>query len=248
MKKNGLAIFTIILLGLSSCNFYKPTVINAPVLEEKGEINVGVSVGSSSDFNLSYSATDHIAVIAKAGTSYTQELSVDNGTGTEKIYEFNNNHYEGAIGYYSSQDDDLFYNVFLGYAAGEAGSFVDDATVGLLFLDGGFQAQYSGLFLQTSVHANLSNVAFMGLVAKINSLKFSDFEYTFDPTINGRYEVREDQNIVGQIALDFNFKGDRVGGFTQLQYAFDNNNEEYFTTRKLGFYGGIYLRIGALLK
>ncbi|MFT6166752.1 MAG: hypothetical protein ACJASF_001445 [Vicingaceae bacterium] len=51
--KNIVVLFVAI-VPLSSCNFYKPAMMNAPVLEEKVELTLGVSAGNGTDVAASY--------------------------------------------------------------------------------------------------------------------------------------------------------------------------------------------------
>lgn len=89
------------IVTLSSRNFYKPATMNAPVLEEKGEINLGVSVGNGADVTASYAITDFLAVSSRFTTNATLTYEVSNFDSTQKFTAKNHN-YELALGYYNN--------------------------------------------------------------------------------------------------------------------------------------------------
>lgn len=250
MKKQQLLLATIILFALSSCRFYKSTSLNAPVLQEKGEINLGISSISSTDLNASYAITDNIAVMGSYGNTYSIESETTDQNGDKIKDNLKNNKYEGGLGYYSNKDEKYFYNVFAGYAAGNSGSFLDN----LLDIDStddeevGLSAEFNGPFIQSGVHVLAGDQTYVGLIGRLNHFTFSDFRSSavFD---NGeKIEVGDKTALIGQVGLDLNIKGDVLGGGTQLSYTFHDNKEDYFTARKLNIHFSLYLRIEALFK
>lgn len=245
MKTSKITLIALLFASLCSCNFYKPTLINAPVLEEKGQLEVGVSIGSSADAIVSYAITDNIAIMGSAGTSGTLEVEINTTPpGSTEKYTFENNKYEGAVGYYKNTDDSFFFNVFAGYAAGKAGTIGNNFSL----IESGYGANYQGFFSQASIHTKVGSQSYFGLLLRGNHFDFDDFNYAFDPTIDGRYLVKDPNSLIGQVALDFTIKGEKLGGFWQIQYAFHDNDELYMTLRELGIHFGVYLRLGDLFR
>ena len=247
MKIAKLLSFISLFAFISSCTFYKPTVMNAPILEEKGELNVGVSAGNSFDFNASYTITDHFAVIANAGNSYNITYTLDTGfTGTTEKFKFKNYKYEMAGAYYNHWDDQFYLNSSLGYARGASGSLTDDID-GFGILNGAFGGNYNLFFLQSSMHVKFDDIAYFGLVGRINSINYNDFDHVFDAAGASGLASGESY-LVSQVALDFNVKGEKIGGFAQMQFAFHNGSDQYFSVRRLGLHAGVYLRLGEIFK
>lgn len=114
MARHLFKFFFYIIIGILiwSCNpYYHPTVVNAPVITQKndGELGIQRSVTSGLDIQASYSPFENIAV--------TGNYSTDKYNSSKQ----NHSMLEGAVGGYKSIDQydyDLVLNGFLGYGRG----------------------------------------------------------------------------------------------------------------------------------
>ncbi len=231
---------------LSSCNFYKPAMINAPVLEEKGEVQLGISIGNGTDFTASYAITDHIAVSSRFTSN--ANLSYE-ATRFDSVITFDatNHNYELAIGYYNANNDNYILSVFGGYAMGKTGFLDTD----LLFFDDDFAigADFNSIFVQGSGFVKLDENNFIGLLAKFNSLNYRNYRYSSFFSDREIAFIPADENyFVGQVSIQYSHKGPKVGALAQLQYAFTNSNSQYFTVRQFGVHVGVYFRLNEIFR
>ena len=249
--KNLVVLFCAI-VTLSSCNFYKPAVINAPIFKERGEIELGVSVGNGTDITAGYSITDHIAVSGR----FTSNINLDSETsvGDSVISEFSapNYNYEFAVGYFN--DNDKFnYSVYAGYLLGKTAALNDEFfTDENNFLFGeelSIAADMSSFFVQASGFYNIDDQSHIGLVTRFNVLEFDNFR-TSQFFTNNATDIKPSNTsqTVGQVGFQYNLKLDHFGFMAQLQYAFSGSSDPYFTLRQTGVHIGAYIRIGELLK
>lgn len=216
------------------------------MLEEKGEFNLAIGTGSSLDLVGSYAISDNIGVIASLSDTYTTEISTTDLSNNKKvILELPNNKYEAAVGYLNNIDEKFYYSGYLGYAFGKSGSINDDFFDGISFLEFGYTSNFNGPFIQSAMHAKVSDEFSIGLIGRLNSFQFTDFKYSSNQQVNSDF-IKDKNNLIGQIGLDLKLKGEFISYFFQAQYSFDDNSEKFFTTRKNGFYGGVSFRIDYL--
>lgn len=247
MSKTNLLISLLVMVSLSSCRFYKSTSINAPILEEKGDLEVTTSFISSLDFKASYAITDHIAVIGAHGNNFTSTSTRDSVEVKSR-----NNRTDLGLGFYNTNKK-VYYSTFFGYGLGHSSTPIDDLSeidsiiFEIDFLD--FGARFNGPFIQASTHIKSDNDLFLGLVARADYLTFSDFMNPEIYNLNGRNVAQQDNSFwVGQVGLDLNYRRERFGGGLQMSYTFHNSNAIYFTARRININLGFYARLGEILK
>jgi len=242
-----LVLYTIFMM--SSCTFYKPSVLTTPIVEKKGEVIVGGSIGSTSDGYLLVSPVKHLAVMAEAGVANTIE-STTTVNGEEITNEVSNNNYEFSAGFYDSLSNEVLYQVYAGYAFGKSGSLFEDA--GFTVLDGLYSAEYTNPFLQANMQFQLNYNLYLGLSARANFLEFSDFEAFEDSAfVSGttiEAGIDDPSKFVGQFGVDFRYRGDNFGAFAGMQYAFSPDESGYFDVRNYGIHFGIYLRVDSFFR
>lgn len=243
--KNLVLLFSII-VTLSSCNFYKPAMINAPILEERGEAEVGVSIGNGTNITASYAIGRHLAVSGRF-TSFSNINYEITSTDTT-VFEFNapNYNYELAVGYFNATES-FNYSIYAGYLMGKTASLNEGFLTSNEDLAIG--ADISSFFVQGSAFANLDGESYIGLVARFNALNFTDFTTSEIFSNNTTaFSPANNNQIVGQVGLQYNLKKDKFGLMGQFQYAFTDSPDSYFTLRKVGIHVGAYLRIGEFLR
>lgn len=241
-------ILALSIVTLSSCNFYKPAMINAPVLEEKGELNLGISAGNGTDVTASYSITNHLAVSASLTSNLNVSTTTTSSTGEESTFNANNLKYDVALGYFNSQEDAFNYNFFAGYSAGQTGALLSGEG-DIIFLDEFFiSAQYTSFFVQGAGFSNVGGDNYIGLVAKVTALEFSKFKTSTLLNNTSDFFPSDKTQTVGQVGIQYNYKGEKFGFSTQLQYAFTDSNDSYFTLRQAGIHVGAYFRLSEMFK
>ena len=243
--KNFLLLLTAI-VTLSSCNFYKPAVINAPVFEERGEAELGVSVGNGTDITAAFAITDHIALSGRytSNINLNSEITVNDTAVSD--FDAPNYNYEFAVGYFNS-DEKFNYSIYTGYLIGKTASLNEDfLTTGE---DLSIAADMSSIFVQASGFAYIDDESSIGLVTRINFLEFDNFtssEFLTNNTMS--FAPGNKSQFVGQVGLQYNLKLEKFGLMSQLQYSFSGSTDNYFTVRKLGLHFGAYIRVGEFFR
>ncbi len=114
-------LFFVSVFGLSSCGVYRQNVVNAPLMQEKGQAQISGSVGFTGfDGQLAYAATKKIALMA----NYS-----DLGTKRENFSSVNysidkHNFYELGAGYFKKNKSRLISEYFLIAGKGMTSHFV----------------------------------------------------------------------------------------------------------------------------
>lgn len=246
----NLVLLCSVIVTLSSCNFYKPAMINAPILEEKGELNLGVSVGNGTDLTASYAITDYLAVSSRFTTNANLTYEVTTFDSTQKFTAKNHN-YELALGYFNANNEAYNLSFFAGYAMGKTGTLDDNLGDGLVFFAEEFAigADFTSFFIQGAAFANINKENHIGLVFRVNALEYSNFRYSvfFNNDVSS-FNFSDKTQTVGQAGIQYNYKGKKVGFMSQLQYGFTDSNDDYFTVRGLGVHVGAYFRLNEIFK
>ena len=76
----------VIIVTLNSCNFYRPSMLNAPVLEKKGEAVVGAAIVNEFNISGAYAITDRFSIAGNAAFHGGEFSSGDFGNGQETVY------------------------------------------------------------------------------------------------------------------------------------------------------------------
>lgn len=247
--RTSLPLLLLALIGMSSCTFYKPTLLTTPVVEEKGEVILGGSTISSTDGFIVFSPIQNVSILAEASSAYSVGYTTTDFNGEETSREVKNLNYEFALGYYDRINDNFVYNIYAGYAFGESGSLFEDA--GFTVLDGLYSAEYTNTFVQGTINSDLGNNLFLGFNLRTNFLNYSNFD-AFSDSLSPQSSVSEGiddpSKFVGQVGIDLQYKGGTFGGFGGMQYGFSPDESGYFSVREWGINLGVYLRIDALFK
>ncbi len=245
--KNLVLLFSV-LVTLSSCNFYKPAMIHAPVIEEKGELNLGVSTGNGTDVAASYAITNHLAVTSSFTSNWNITSTTTTPAGEEQKFIAKNFKYDAAIGYFNSEENSFNYNFFAGYSAGQTGAIIDIQN-DIIFLDELYvSAKYNSFFLQGGGFTNIGDKNYIGVIAKVSALEFSNFRYSTILSVTSNYYPSDVTQTVGQAGIQYNYKGQKFGFLGQVQYAFTDSSDKYFTLRKWGVHVGAYFRFNEMFK
>jgi hypothetical protein len=242
----------------SSCSFYKPLTLTAPVLEEKGELHVGGNLGSSADAYLVYSPLKYLFTKVQYGSSYSITYDSEQN-GVQESIKVRNNSFEAGIGYYNKIVPAVRYQLFAGYARGNSGASFDDFVLSSdLDNSGVYGAEYDNRFIQSTLHFDLRNNLFLGLTGRLNFLEFSNFKSRSDsigyvlffpvPIQEDIYDFEDRQKLAYQFAIDLTLKKKEYGLFTQLHFAGSNEESDDFSVRGLGIHFGLFMRIDAFFK
>ena len=122
MKKHLLFLIGICgAIAFTSCSsMYIPSMVNAPLLENKGEIQGEVSLSTNAiQLGGGYAITDHIAAMANVNISYGNftnfyDIYTSKDADSSKLADltnygkFNNRHYEVGLGYYNMFNSEHF--------------------------------------------------------------------------------------------------------------------------------------------
>lgn len=114
MKKVYFSLITFIGL-LNSCGLYRQNVINVPLFQEKGQVQVGGYVGfTGCDGQVAASLTKSVAVIGNyAMQNRTTNYSTNNYT------KLNHQFYELGVGHFRKKSNDFIHEYFMLYGQGK---------------------------------------------------------------------------------------------------------------------------------
>jgi len=233
---------------MSSCSFYNPISTNVPSYEKKGEINVGVNLGTSADIQVSTNPIEHLSIIGTASTSgqITNKNGSENNLPDSLQYAYSRNQFELGVGYYYMLTENIQHDFHIGYGIGSAAKRDD------MFSDeSAYRADVSNLFIQSSLIVKLDDDVKGYLSSKFNYLTISNYEQTYtDPNQFRFTDERQFNNEsywlnqfgIGLIAelgpLQLSAQG-------QLNFRFTNNL--ILDERPLGIYVGVNFNIADIV-
>lgn len=230
----------VVLATFSSCTFYNPIYTNTPSYEEVGEINLGVNLGTTADVNFSSNPVEHLSIIADA--SYSGQITNQTGRFANpdafELYQFDQYQVQAGVGYYYKIMDNVQHDFHVGYGFGDAAE---------TYNSGAIQADFTNLFIQSSIVFALDETAKAVISSKFNRLTFTDFvyarEYEFDdiPEFNDQQRYWLNQFGLGLIIpygpLEFSAQG-------QINIPFARDVEEI--DRPIGAYVGVTFNINEI--
>lgn len=235
-----------IIIVLTSCNFYKPTSVFNPKLENKGDLNINGSVGSSLELNAAFAVSDKIGIFASATDSYSLEYEIQNSnTGIIEQFRIPNNRYDIGIGKFMVDSTDFSWSAYGGYSVGNAGTLEDFFFNNILIDDYGYRSKFHGPFLQASVSSTFKKKSYLSFLGKLNYLRFYDFEFTTQE--RNRY-LADEWNWVYQLGLELGSFNRRVGSNVQINYALTNGNENYLSARNVNVNFNLFIKINTRKK
>jgi len=169
------------LLSFSCSPYHIPSSVNTPILEERGDVNIGGNFGSFNNINLHSSVAlgDHTAMIASGQVlKYNSDPDFDFG-GSSGSDELVNRQYFGELGFgLYGKAKSLLVNGFAGLGRGKIDNdyYINDGNT----LDSRVNGVYNKGFFQTTVmfHKERFNA---GAVGKFNYL------WTNDMDVEGEY-------------------------------------------------------------
>lgn len=134
------AILVIMILFNSCATVYIPNAANVPLIGEKGEVQAGITTGTSNlDFQSAYGLTDNIAIMANATYSNKTSDSINYhkhfmGEGAvgyfKKVGRSGRLEVYGGMGYGSTTDNEENYSFSGDYAKGDYAKFFVQANIG----------------------------------------------------------------------------------------------------------------------
>lgn len=251
MKNSYFFLFVCLLsIGLSSCSFYNPISTNIPSYQKKGEINLGVNLGTSADVQISANPINHLSIIGTASTSgnITNENNRNNITPDSVRYNYNRNQFELGVGYYYYLTDKIQHDFHVGYGIASAAKrddiFSDDNNYA-------YRADVSNFFIQSSLVIDL-DVDVKGFISsKFNYLSISNYEESFDRTVQGYqyFTPYYDENYwLTQLGIGFIVDLGPLQVMAQGQLNFRFTNELFIEERPLGLYAGVNFNIADIIK
>jgi len=250
MKNSKLSFFcSFLAIALSSCSFYNPISTNVPSYEKKGEVNVGVNLGTSADVQLSTNPINHLSIIGTASTSgaITNDQGDFSNSADSLDYKFNRYQFELGLGYYYMLTDKIQHDFHIGYGIGSAAKKDD------FFSDeSAYQADFSNIFIQSSLIIELDDDIKGFISSKFNYLTMSNFEQSYTYPYNLNYpakqrEFRDESYWLNQfsIGLMVDLGPLQLSAQGQLNFRFTNNlvTDE----RPLGLYAGVNFNIAEII-
>lgn len=247
MKFYILLVFFIV--TLSSCSFYKPSVINTPILEKKGDVNVGFATINGTNVNASYAFTNHFAISSSFTCNIYASLLNANTNSFENVKTINNK-YEFALGYFNDQEQLFNYSFFTGYALGNVGTqYTQSEITSLVIGDPFIGSEFQSFFIQGAGFSKIGENSHFGLVSKFRFIELSKFRFSESfSNANPSYRISNKTHTVTQLGIQYLYKKRVFGITSQLQFAFSTSNDNYFSVRKLGIHIGGYYRLNELFK
>jgi hypothetical protein len=252
MKKTPLIfIFCLVAMIFSSCSFYNPISTNVPSYEKKGEVNLGVNLGTSADVQVSANPINHLSIIGTASISgsVSNETGVNNSEPDSLRFTYHRNQFELGIGYYYKLTDKIQHDFHIGYgiaaAAEKEDAFSDDNTYA-------YRADVTNFFIQSSLIIELDTDLKGFLSSKFNYLSISNYRESFERSIfgipQGSRSFNEESFWLSQFGAGF--IGDlgplQITGQAQLNFRFTNNL--FLDERPIGVYVGVNFNLSEIIE
>lgn len=223
--------YCLLILIFASCNFYKPSSIYNPKIENKGDLNINGALGTSLELNTAYGVTENIGAFASFSDSYSLEYEIqDASTGLIKQFKIPNNRIDLGIGKFAVDSSNFSWNAYGGYSFGNAGTLEDFFIDRILVDDYGYRSKFNGPFIQASISSAFKKRSYLSFLGKINYLNFHDFEYTTQQQFR---QLANNWNFIYQMGLEFGTFSRGVGVNLQVNYAISNGSDNYISTRNL---------------
>jgi hypothetical protein len=228
-------------------------VVKNPLIKEKGDIQLGGSVGSTFDATLAYSPINHFYINAAAGSAPAVTETTSDTLLPPFEEKYTNHHYELSIGLYDTLFNYLRIQGAFGFGAGNAGGYRNNLDSGLTLLFpfayatyGIYGSDYKNYFGQLSLIQNIGENLNLGLTYRFNFLEIDQLRFFDGDGRDADFDLSPRSHIVNQFAIELNKEEKHIGGFIQLQMAFASPYSEVITIRKTGFHVGIYLKLDEL--
>jgi hypothetical protein len=245
MKKTLLLLVFPILL--SSCAFYKPAKVNSPLLQEKGDGDISLSIGTGANVNVSYSPLNHIVLMGNYNNAYNTTASSENTTTRAQTtyYDYKNSQFEVGAGFYNSNLFEKYYiDLIAGYGTGQCGG---SSGLSLFTFDiEGYESKFNNHFIQTTFASDLDRKLVIGVGGKVNFLNF--YNYSSTDKESGLPEAtyfRVRSQVLFQPFATFRYSPGFIGFESYFGLAFSNESK-YFTYRQFDLGIGVNLDIGKL--
>src|SRR5690554_929505 len=258
-------------LILSSCSSYKPGYINSPTFEKKNDLFVNLSAGSQLGANVSYSPLNNWGILLNGSTGLWNEVRSESSAFVNQDKEFTdkfrfqNYFYELATGVYTPIGEAFYIDFYAGYGMGASGKGLwrfrpDDAWFGQELV--AFKADYSNVFLQSTLKLILADDLRFNLSGRMNILNYKDFNYIYESPadnnpnrdnwplpsqneINSYFDFN--QQTAYQVGLGLEGDAKYFVINAQLQFgieAYDiSNDDSYFSVRPFSVFLGIAMPI-----
>lgn len=246
--KNYIIIAFVLGVVLPSCTFYSPAALNVPKYEKVKEINVGVNMGSTMDFNASYNPVEHLSIISNASYAYNVQNESDDFT-MEREFDFHRYQVETGLGYYYNLGERIQHDFYVGYGFGKTATFYDN-----IFDDEAITSNLSNVFFQSSmIFSGYDDDFDIFLSGKFNNISFNDIEYLVDTNTffasQPRFFPSSRNYWVAQLGVGLNVHVNYVDLTAQAQFAvssspFDGN----YPVRPIGLYLGMNVNIEKTFK
>lgn len=185
-------------LFFSSCYNYKPSSINSPKFEERGELHADVNIGTGFNSSLYYNPLKNIALsFAHYNTWDVTEENSSNGVfGNQEVdsfvnqnkeivesFKYKNYYNQFAVGSYWSYSPKLYQDLYLGYAKGEGAVNVITHLLFDLRLSPemmAFQNDFENVFIQSSFKYRIFDDLNISFDSRVNFIEYSNFKYVFE--------------------------------------------------------------------
>ncbi len=237
----GAVIFT-------SCNLYKPALINTPLLETQSDGNASVSLGRTFGVQASYSPLKNIGVMVNYSNAlpvYEYQNVIDE---PEKVLinTYANQQYEFGLGYYKRLTEQYYFELYVGYSAGESGVVENNYFIARYDTDFNlaFEVMHEGWFLQPTFSVIPEKNIELAFSAKLANIQFYNFNPS--PFFDVPPNFFTNSSILSlQPTMTFVFKQNWYRGFFQCGFFFSEYSR-FYRSRWMNASFGIGLNINQL--
>ncbi|MEX2235001.1 MAG: hypothetical protein WD824_22755 [Cyclobacteriaceae bacterium] len=222
-------------LAFSACApVYVPNVRNSPMFTKAGEFQASLQIGNGVEAQSAYAITEHFAVM-------TNYLYVDQAGFDDEEDFHRNKFFEMGAGYFSNNDES-FFEVFVGYGRGKGSSYDTYEFFGSqsAFAEG----KYERYFIQPAFGLNKSevNVSFAPRFSMVDFYKFSN--EIASTSIHEEPKFFLEPAIIGRA----NFANNRMFVVFQAGVSLGMSGGVYFDRRTFQLAGGLGFRLGGQKK
>lgn len=240
--------YLLFVVTLSSCNFYKPGLVNTPLLENKLDGNIGVSLGRTFGAQASFSPIENIGIMASYSNAMpvSETRDIDSDGEGEIVNTFSNQQYEFGLGYYKRFTEEYYFEIYGGYGKGEAGIAENFLHSSDESNERAFEALHEGWFLQSSFAFKPEKNISLVFSGKLAHNTFYDFNvspfFAHSPTYFASPRILSFQPTMSFVFEESYFKGFFQAGF------FLHSGAQFYSARWLNASFGVALNLNKFTK
>lgn len=234
-----------LLLILPACvPVYVPNTVHTPLLEEKGDLQVGGYVGASGvDLQAAAALTDHVGAFADFSIA-TESDPVNDDEANNEDFDHRHRFGEVGIGYFAPLGSRGHFEVYGGYGRGWAESSDEYPSIfgtGVTVLRA--TGRYRRLFVQPGAGVDLGPLRLNGAV-RVAHVNFYEFETRSSTVTENQSEFFLEPVVGASLGVNVVRLGAQIG----ISRPFKHPNDVAFDYQPVIFSLGLQVKVNPLLR